>query len=222
MCSCKYLKVPKSEQQQTKQLCLRNIAFIKDGKILDNSSTNLNSADCIAITFEQQKNDRKADTVTQWKTNDVNLRPVKIWMPIVTRIRSYKGMNPNSPVSLAKHGNKIISITSEMIVNLIHDGVVAIGETKHGINQSEIGLKSIRSGAAKAIYLAGTPVFSIMLVGCWPSTAFLKYIQKQVQKFLHGISLKMIEIQSFRHVQNSIATNPMENIVGNSFLLLME
>ncbi len=52
MRSCKYLKVPKLEQRQTKQLCLRNIAFIKNGKILDHSSTNLNSADCIAITFE--------------------------------------------------------------------------------------------------------------------------------------------------------------------------
>ncbi len=65
MRSCKYLKVPKSEQRQTKQLCLRNIAFIKDGKILNHSSTNLNSANCITITFERQKNDKKADTVTQ-------------------------------------------------------------------------------------------------------------------------------------------------------------
>jgi hypothetical protein len=32
MRSCKYLKVPKLEQQQTKQLCLHNITFIKDGK----------------------------------------------------------------------------------------------------------------------------------------------------------------------------------------------
>jgi hypothetical protein len=73
-----------------------------------------------------------------------------------------------------------------------------------------------------AMYLAGTPVFSIVLVGCWSSTAFLKYIRKQMQEFLHGISSKMIEIQSFRHVQNSTATNPMENIVGDLFLLLME
>jgi hypothetical protein len=65
MRSCKHLKVPKLEQQQTKQLCLRNIAFIKDGKIINHSSTNLNSADCIAITFKRQKNKRKADTVTQ-------------------------------------------------------------------------------------------------------------------------------------------------------------
>jgi hypothetical protein len=98
----------------------------------------------------------------------------------------YKGTNPNSPVSLAKHGNNIISITSEMIVNLIRDGVVAIRETKLGINRSEIGSKSILSGAAMAMYLAGTPVFLIMLVGCWSSTAFLKYIQKQVQEFCMG------------------------------------
>ncbi len=158
----------------------------------------------------------------QWKTNNISLCPVKIWMSIVTRICSYKGTNPNSPVSLAKHGNKIISITSEMIVILIRDGIVEIGETKLGINQSKIGSKSIWSGAAMAMYLAGTPVFLIMLIGCWSSTAFLKYIWKQVQEFLHGISSKMIEIQSFRHVQNSTATSPMENIVGNSFLLLME
>jgi hypothetical protein len=73
-----------------------------------------------------------------------------------------------------------------------------------------------------AMYLAGIPIFSIMLVGCWSSTAFLKYIQKQVQEFWHEISSKKIEIQSFKHVQNSTATNPMENIVGNLFLLLME
>jgi hypothetical protein len=34
MRSCEYLKVPKSEQQQTKQLCLCNIAFIKEEKSL--------------------------------------------------------------------------------------------------------------------------------------------------------------------------------------------
>jgi hypothetical protein len=75
-----------------------------------------------------------------------------------------------------------------MIVNLIRDGVVTIGETKLGIVRSEIGSKSIRSGAAMAMYLEGTPVFSIMLVGHWSSTAFLKYIRKQVQEFSHIIS----------------------------------
>jgi hypothetical protein len=69
-----------------------------------------------------------------------------------------------------------------------------------------------------AMYLTGVPVFSMMLIGRWSCTAFLK----QVQEFLQGISSKMMEVQSFKHVQIPTETNPMENmIVGDSFLLLM-
>jgi hypothetical protein len=112
-------------------------------------------------------------------------------------------------------------MTGEMITDLCRDRVVAIGKTKLGIHRSEIGTRSIRSGAAMAMYLTGVPVFSIMLIGRWSSTAFLKYIQKQVQEFSQGISSEMIEVQSFKHVQNPTEMNPMENKVGNSFSLLM-
>jgi hypothetical protein len=49
---CKYAKVPKAEQRQTMQLCLRTIAFIRDGKTLNHSSASLHLADCILIMFE--------------------------------------------------------------------------------------------------------------------------------------------------------------------------
>ena len=88
-----------------------------------------------------------------------------------------------------------------MIADLCRDGVVTIGETKLGILiRSEIGTKSIRSGAVMAMYLSGVPVFSIMLIGRWLSTAFLKYSRKQVQEFSQGTSSKMIEVQNFKHV----------------------
>jgi hypothetical protein len=89
-----------------------------------------------------------------------------------------------------------------MIADLCRDGVllVTIGETKLGTRRSEIGTRSIRSGAVMAMYLTGVPVFSIMLIGRWSSTAFLKYIWKQIQEFLQGISSKMIAVQSFKHI----------------------
>jgi len=77
MRSCEYAKVPKAEQRQTKQLCIRNIAFIRDGETLAHNSPSLHLADCVSVTFEQQKNNRKADTVTQWRTSDELLCPVK-------------------------------------------------------------------------------------------------------------------------------------------------
>jgi hypothetical protein len=100
--------------------------------------------------------------------------PIKLWASIVTRILTYEGSNTNSPVSLARHSNKTISITSEMVANLLKDGVVAIGETKLGIQCHEIGTHSIRSGF-------------LMLIGRWSSLAFLKYIRKQVQEFSFSI-----------------------------------
>jgi hypothetical protein len=221
MRSCEYAKVPKAEQRQAKQLFIRNIAFIKDSEVLKHNSQSLHLADCVSITFERQKNDRKAVTVTQWRTADELLFPIKIWASLVRRILSYKGTNKNYPVSLAKHKNNIINVTGEMIADLCRDGVATIGETKLGILRSEIGTLFICSGAAMAMYLSGVPVFSIMLIRRWLSTAFLKYIQKQVQEFSQGISSKLIEVQNFKHVRNRTETNPMENIVGDSSSLLM-
>jgi hypothetical protein len=54
---------------------------------------------------------------------DKSLCPVKLWPLIVWRILSNRGTNKNSPVLLVKQGKKIISITSDMILNLIHDRV---------------------------------------------------------------------------------------------------
>jgi hypothetical protein len=86
--------------------------------------------------------------------------PVKLWASIIIRILTYKGTNKDSPVSLARHRNHIISITSEMISNLLKDGVAADDKTKLGIQRLEVGTHSIQSGATMAMYLAGVPTQS--------------------------------------------------------------
>jgi hypothetical protein len=95
-----------------------------------------------------------------------------------------------------------------LVTNLLKDGVIAIGKMKLGIHHSEVGTHSIRSGATMAMYLAGVPIFSIMLIERWLSLAFLKYIRKQVQEFSFGISSKMIQVQSFKHINNPLITEP--------------
>jgi hypothetical protein len=61
-----------------------------------------------------------------------------------------------------------------------------------------------------AMYLSGVPVFTIMLLGRWSSDAFLRYIRKQVQEFISGISSKMIHKEEFFTVQTE------SNITENS------
>jgi hypothetical protein len=209
----------KEIQQKALPVCIYPI-------ILSSSATELHCGIgelAVAVHFlaMQSCEYSKVSRAEQRQMKQLCLCPVKIWALIIRRILSYKRANKNSPVSLLKHKSKIINITGEMIADLCRDGVITIRETKLGIRRSEIGTRSIRSGAAMAMYLAGVPVFLIMLIGRWSSTAFLKYIRKQVQEFSQGISSKVIEVQTFKHVQNPTETNPMENIVGNLFLLLM-
>jgi len=47
------------------------------------------------------------------------------------------------------------------------------------------------------MYLSGTPVYTIMLMGRWSSDAFMRYIRKQVLDMSHGISTKMITYEEF-------------------------
>ena len=72
-----------------------------------------------------------------------------------------------------------------------------IGSAHLGFDPSEIGTHSLRSGTAMEMYLAGVPVYTMMLIGRWSSKAFLHYIRKQVEQFLQDVAKKMLTHRSF-------------------------
>jgi hypothetical protein len=41
-----------------------------------------------------------------------------------------------------------------------------------------------------------------MMIGCWSSDAFLRYIRKQVKEFNHNVSQKMLTHTFHRHIPN--------------------
>jgi len=59
-----------------------------------------------------------------------------------------------------------------------------------------------------SMYLTGIPVFVIMLIGCWSGIAFLRYIKMHVQEFSTGISLKMIQADSFFAIPKALHKDP--------------
>ena len=65
---------------------------------------------------------------------------------------------------------------------------------------------SNRSGGAKGMFLAGTPVYTIMLMGRWSSDAFMRYIRKQVISLSHGIAAKMLTYEQFYTVPDFVHT----------------
>ena len=163
--SCEYLRVPQHEQRRMKLLCLLNIRFFKDGRLLSSPSLDLEKADSVTITFEMQKNDLKHDSVTHGKTDDSVLCPVLQWAKVVNRIWTYPGTSLNTPINAVWRNDKIEHLTSGELVRILRAAVKSIGNDQLGFTAEDIGTHSIRSGAAMQMYLAKIPVYTIMLIG---------------------------------------------------------
>jgi hypothetical protein len=92
-----------------------------------------------------------------------------------------------------------------------------IGANRLGFDPSKIGTHSVRSGSAMAMYLAGVPAFTIMLISHWSSDAFLRYICRQVQEFSVGVSSKMLLTDEFFAVSGVTPKDPQVSGNINNF-----
>lgn len=92
---------------------------------------------------------------------------------------------------------ELCSVSSKQMLDRLRAIVDYVGEECLGFTTMELGTHSIRSGAAMAMYLAGVPVFTIMLIAHWSSDAFLHYIRRQVQEFSSGVASRMIANTDF-------------------------
>ena len=68
--SCEYLKVSAAKDKKTDILKLKDIRFFKDGSELNHTNSHLEHADSVSLTFTNQKNGIKDDTVTHQHTGD--------------------------------------------------------------------------------------------------------------------------------------------------------
>jgi hypothetical protein len=194
MRSCEYTHV--TGACKTKQLRLRNLRFFKNNKAMALTDPALASATAISITFEFQKSDVRSETVHQHATGFELLCPVIMWSRVIRRILAYPGCDEESLVSVVIINDAHKLMTASFLAAELKAAATRFGEDVLGFPPDDIGTHSIRSGAAMAMYLAGVPVFTIMLIGRWSSDAFLRYIRRQVLQFSAGVSKRMVSAQA--------------------------
>jgi hypothetical protein len=192
MRSSKYASV--SGERRTKLLELLNIRFYKNNRELSAASNFLHLADCVSITFFFRKNEQHDETITMHQTQDPTLCPIRSWAAICSQTREYPDATPSTPVNTYIHPDtqKLLRVTSKQVLTSIRAVVMCIGEDSLGYSTTDVWTHSLRSATAMAMYLAGVPVFTIMLIGRWSSDAFLRYIRRQVQEFSSGVSSRML------------------------------
>ena len=188
MRSCKYLDTRYPEEsKRTKILRLKNVVFKnKNGHILKHTSSlsRLQAADIIILTFEFQKNDWRNHSVHLWRTDDPLLCPVKAGARIVKEIWSYPKCTEEFKINtLLTEDGTITNINSAQVLPHLRSIVDLIGETSLGFKSKDIGLYSIRSGGAMAMFQSRISTIIIQQIGRWSSKVFLKYIREQVESF---------------------------------------
>jgi hypothetical protein len=224
MRSCEYLVTSSRDgSKRTKIMRVGNIIFKKNGRILAHSDPSLATADIVRLTFEYQKNDKRDVSIHMFATEDEVLNPVAAWAATVTRVRSIPNSNDDSPVCLFhKSAGSITKISSEHVRSKLRATVELIGIEELGFSKDDIGLHSIRSGGAMAMFLSGTAVIIIMRIGRWSSEAFLEYIREQVESFTVGVSQRMLQYESFFNLSVPDSSTPESDEANGSLPSLQE
>ena len=153
----------------------------------------------VTVTFENQKNGLKMDKRTHERTGDFVMCPVRRLSSLVLRIlNTVPNSGPETPVStMLREGIARVITSSELRWNLRTACTKGGGVNAFGFGASEIGTRSIRSGAAMGLFLMNHPVAKIMILGRWSSDAFLDYIRPQVLEWTNQLSRDMIQVDSF-------------------------
>jgi hypothetical protein len=198
MQSCEYLKKSTEEKKQTKIIHVGDILFKKNNRVSRHDNPDLHMADLVRIKFCFQKNDKWDVCIHMFRSGDPLLCPVMAWAQTVQRVRKILESNDDSKVCLFQDRNNNTNlIRADHVRSKLRAVVDVLGEVKLGFSKDNIGLHSIHSGRAMAMFLSGTSVIIIMHVGCWSSEAFLEYIRNQVETFTKGVSNRMLEVEDF-------------------------
>ena len=171
------------------------------------SDPHLESVDLVVVNFEFQKNNKRDVQVHMFKTDDDVLNPVKALAMTVKRVRSYPGLTEDTKLcTLLNPDGSLSSIKSTEVATRLKAVVALIGEDILGFTKDDIGIHSIRSGGAMAMFLSGVNTIIIQQVGRWSSEAFLEYIREQVESFTVGVSQKMLAFEFFFNLNRSTST----------------
>jgi hypothetical protein len=169
------------------------------------------SATTVTLTFKYQKKDVRNETISHQRSGDSlgnrEMCPVRAAVETVKRLRSFNIPQEkliDTPINYIEIGGKGFSIPSSLILLKIRRAVSQVGHSALGFSANKVDMHSNRSGGAMGMFLSGTPVYTIMLMGRWSSDAFMRYIRKQELSLSHGITAKMLTYEQFYTVPDFV------------------
>ena len=200
MRACEFCRTEKKGRTKTIEMC--DITFRdKSKRVVPKTSHDLEKrAHYVTIRFVFQKNKERTDRRTQGRSRRY-LCPVRAWARVCRRvITTCKKVNASTQVcQLGDSKGRITHVTSSRVRDLLRLTCNRFSKEKgYGIDEHELGTRSIRSGAAMALFLQDHSVEKIKILGRWSSDAFLVYIRPQVLEWTNIMARDMASNKDFR------------------------
>jgi hypothetical protein len=188
---------------RTKLLTLGNVTFRGRSKrvIPQEDPQLLEKASYVTVCFVNQKNGRRMEKRTQGRSGEKRFCPVRAWGRACQRVRrSIAGASNETPVcSVAGPSKGGHQVTDKQVASALKTACdTRGGKDRFGFGPENLGTRSIRSGAAMALFLMDHSVEKIKILGRWQSDAFLAYIRPQVLEWTSTMSNDMVKIQNFK------------------------
>ena len=134
-----------------------------------------------ALTFTDQKNAVRGETISQRANNHPELCPAKALFHLCRHLRKHKAA-PDTPLYMHYNSHpdhrKWYAVKSEFITNALRHAA-ALLEPTTGISATLASARGIRPGAATALLCAGVDSDHIGLLGRWKSDAMFRYLRIQ-------------------------------------------
>jgi hypothetical protein len=189
---------------KTRRLTTGNIVFRDaESKPVEHDDPRLrHKAMFVTVCFVNQKNGTKMEKRSQRRSMVAGLCPVEAWTSVIERLRQdfpFDERWKSRTVCSYMDGQREAEIQTSHVLNLLQMTCrVNDGKNKYGIDVSEIGTRSIRSGAAMSLAVqGGNSDKKIMMLGRWKSMAFLAYIRPQVMEWAGDMASEMAKAKPF-------------------------
>ena len=136
--------------------------------------------------------------------------PIHQWAAITQWVLSYPGTTSISSVNtILNDKGKLASLDNKMILDKLQAASTAIRSHELGFTADKIGLHSLQSGTAMAIYLSGIPVYTMMLIMAggqvmlsWDT--FRNKCKSSALELARKCKQQMSSLQSWRHSMRTL------------------
>ena len=134
------------------------------------------------------------------RSHDKSWCPVLAWDDLLSDLYAEGATSDTFVYTYVDSAGRRRNMTGNLARTLLRDHIENYTDyAAYGLIISQIGLHSLRSPSAMAMYMNHVPVYTIMLLGRWSSDAFLRYIRRQVEEFSSDVAARMVQASSYHY-----------------------